>query len=1268
LLRQISKFSFLFAALLLLSASAGYPGFEPVRHKTDSGCDDLLSGRVEEARQKFEKILSDNPVNPDALEGTGLILYYRAVFPESYEKFAALIKSGPEDIRSTIYLRMLGSLSLFYSEQKYADFCREIISGQDFPEPTKDIARLWLLQYYLKTGEPEKAGSVNSELNFIPDWLAIGPFDNEGKAGFGTEYPPEKEIKYDASYSGKEREVRWRDLPVKTNDGAIDLAAMLRPTDNCVAYALTHVWMPKQTRVIFRAGSDDGIKVWVNGQPLLQSDVYRPFQYDQNSFGAVLAYGWNRVMVKVTNGIGGWRFSIRITDTEGKKIENIHFRTRLPENEPVCHETESFKTENLPDFLSEEASRKDLSPAESSMDNFYLGLYHRFCLDADASEHADFKCFEKCTAAFPDCPVFQTEYGVSADDQNVRRTAYEKSLATDPESTGVRVKLVDYYIGLQRFGQARQLLEEIDRHIRGNFLVEYNRARVFAMRNFDELAMETYRKSLELNPEFMESRQAMTGYLDQNSTSEKASAEYQKLFDRDRENYTGNLANAAVKRGEYSRAEKLWSDLKILRPFSTEPYRRTAMIYKAQKKYSEAVKELEAGLAIAPEDHYLLGELGLCLRYAGQEEEAMNIWNRAIKIKPNYTWLRDYMDFLSREKAGYDEPYESDAENIIAAGKTLQEIPDASYCILLDQKIVKVNPDGTSSYTVHMITKILQDTGVEGNSYNEIDFLPGQDRVEILKARVIRADGSVLESSEIGERPAFSDGSVYSDYHYKTVSLGGVGKGTIVELKYRVDTFGKNIFADYFGDIFVMQDRVPVKQSKYVVILPAGKNLYYTKNKLGTEPEVKTDKNETVYIWSGRDIPGIKSESNMPPYLELAANVRVSTFKKWDEVVNWYYGLIRNQFIPGEEIRKKTVRLTAGLKTDAEKIRAIYNFVVTDIRYLGIEFGIGGYQPDTAISVFQKQYGDCKGKAVLLKTMLKEAGIESDIVLVRTANAGNISTEPAGMHFFNHAICAVPAAGKTLFLDGTAQYTGMDEFPSLDQETAALLIGDREHWSFTRTPGLPPEHNVSQQTGTVSILPDSSEVLVNDKLTGFFAAYARFKYHIPEKRLEQLNREWGQRFAGASVLDAKFSDLNDIDKPAEIFKKAKIPQFLRSEDNKFKFRPALEPLDMIKNYASLGDREHDMRFYYNYRLNQKMEFIIPENMKFGSIPENTVLNTPFGSFSVSFEKKDRKTLVMEKTFVFGLKRVSRQDYQNFKKFCAEIDRVESMEISLEKTE
>ena len=75
---------------------------------------------------------------------------------------------------------------------------------------------------------------------------------------------------------------------------------------------------------------------------------------------------------------------------------------------------------------------------------------------------------------------------------------------------------------------------------------------------------------------------------------------------------------------------------------------------------------------------------------------------------------------------------------------------------------------------------------------------------------------------------------------------------------------------------------------------------------------------------------------------------------------------------------------------------------------MGLEFGIHGYKPYKVTQVLARRFGDCKDKASLLIALLREVGVDAELVLVRTRRGGRLDPEPASLAVFDHAIVYVP--------------------------------------------------------------------------------------------------------------------------------------------------------------------------------------------------------------------------------------------------------------------
>ena len=65
-------------------------------------------------------------------------------------------------------------------------------------------------------------------------------------------------------------------------------------------------------------GSDDGVRVWINDALVHSNPAYRGAYPDQDRIKVSLRKGWNKVMIKVLQGAGGWGYYVRFADPDGK--------------------------------------------------------------------------------------------------------------------------------------------------------------------------------------------------------------------------------------------------------------------------------------------------------------------------------------------------------------------------------------------------------------------------------------------------------------------------------------------------------------------------------------------------------------------------------------------------------------------------------------------------------------------------------------------------------------------------------------------------------------------------------------------------------------------------------------------------------------------------------------------------------------------------------------------------------------------------------------
>src|SRR5438874_196486 len=129
-----------------------------------------------------------------------------------------------------------------------------------------------------------------------------------------------------------------------------------------------------------------------------------------------------------------------------------------------------------------------------------------------------------------------------------------------------------------------------------------------------------------------------------------------------------------------------------------------------------------------------------------------------------------------------------------------------------------------------------------------------------------------------------------------------------------------------------------------------------------------------------------------PVLTEVAPYVHASSFGSWQDLGRWYAALLLPQLAVNDEMRVALAQVLRGNdKDEPARIRAIHELVLKQTHYVALEFGIYGYQPYPVAQTFARRFGDCKDKASLMIALLREAGIDAELALVRTRRLGRVS-------------------------------------------------------------------------------------------------------------------------------------------------------------------------------------------------------------------------------------------------------------------------------------
>jgi len=582
--------------------------------------------------------------------------------------------------------------------------------------------------------------------------------------------------------------------------------------------------------------------------------------------------------------------------------------------------------------------------------------------------------------------------------------------------------------------------------------------------------------------------------------------------------------------------------------------------------------------------------------------------------------------------------------------------------VLLDKQVVRVHHNGLSERFAQRIVHVRTDQAAREQQEFYVRYTPGSQEVEIRKARILRAAaGGEVEISEATGRddrdlsePWYG---LYYDNRAEVVTFEGLRAGDVIEVQYTVaDTGQRNEMADYFGEFQFIGETAVKRRWDFTLIGPAGRAFYFNQPKVsGLQKSVEKSGAEVVYRFSATDVPRVEPEPSMPGFAEESPYLHISTYKSWEEVGRWYWHLVEDQLTSDDLLRRAALDATRGLHTDEEKIRALHRLVIEGTRYVGLEFGIHGFKPYKVTQILARRFGDCKDKASLLLALLREAGIESELVLVRTRRGGRVDTAPASLAVFDHAIVYVPRL--SLYLDGTAEFSGMRELPSQDQGVMVLRVSPQAA-TLAETPVLPAAANRAARSWKVQLDASGGGRITEDlTVTGQAASEWRMHYQTPGERQERFSKVWSGRFPGAKLDSLRFDSVTDRNRPVALHAEVQVPRIAEPRaDGKLELPVTARDSEFVRSYARLSRRRHELQLAFPWLHEEELTFRLPDGWHVVRQPSSRREKSAFGRFELEVVPTDNgRTLRVRSLIEVERHRVAPADYGAFRKFLGAID-------------
>ncbi|MBQ9554914.1 MAG: transglutaminase [Muribaculaceae bacterium] len=535
-------------------------------------------------------------------------------------------------------------------------------------------------------------------------------------------------------------------------------------------------------------------------------------------------------------------------------------------------------------------------------------------------------------------------------------------------------------------------------------------------------------------------------------------------------------------------------------------------------------------------------------------------------------------------------------------------------------------------------------TTIEYESLRQYDvkIQPAVFYGDYIKLDAVRCDGyNANYRSATPENVFFDDSRVC----YFDVTLGRWGR------KRRL-TYERTFTDLHYFTRIVLGEQYFVKHKTVTFILPKGFEHYQLVDKNMT-PDVTIERKEKgggmTVTYTINDMAPIKHEENAPNVSSVYPAVFVvGSFKDAADMFAWGRQLSDvDTTIP--DLPRILEQMNKESQSELDKISNTLAWVQENVRYVAQEAGVSKHQPDTPAEVVRKRYGDCKGMALLLKTLLTAQGFDARLTDVGTAEAACRMSEIPTLAAINHAICTLEWQGKTYYLDATCNHIPLGHIPSNVQGMEVMVEQPGGAPTLRTVPTLPASASCdsihislsldgqSQLEGTASrwMSGDMKEFL----LTAYDSRDAQGRLAFERNALN--DDDHANQVTDASWLDkdcrSQWAVLTGHIIDSHSIEKIDGELYIELDPDNMLFA---SPIDTTK-------RVNDYVLPMPCRQVREVELTLPQGCRCNNLPDDFNVSNAYVDLSCTYRSKGDHTIVYRKVMTLRQPHIKRRDIDNW---------------------
>ncbi len=1156
--------------------------------------------------------------SPEKLEQRAIKYYIRAKFDKYFNTILNIIKKYPNSDISKLYLLSLKmDKPLFKNYENFIKLKESLLNRYRNDFFTYNILLTDIMNYKISKCDFKAAKKILKNSGIIYKWRYTKPF---------------KETYYNdinKNFNNIEDSIpninNWNKFNEETDWGWVPLQEISYP-ENGIIYASCNIYIKKDTDIIIWFVSDATTKFFINKQLIFKNDMRTGGKLN-TIYLVHLKKGWHNFLLKLFNYKSSFDFKLKMLKKDGKAFTD--YKISLNTENHIDNYKINFY-EYLPPIYKNFQS-KILSGSKHIIDYYHYGLLEFIFFNTQKSIDSlvrakDLGCKNNFLINFLLGRIYMYSYTQNKNNILLDRSfgEFRSVLKLSPDFIRAKEYLARYYFYKNKINDAYDTLISIKKNYNNIFNLY---SKYFQNINWTFMKNRYSIRAYELNKNYFNYiYPVIKFYKNYNLTNSNA-----LLTNILKKEYIKNFAEIYINNLFDSGSTNFLSRIKtyhIVNPYDNFYSNKLSDYYLNKKDYYKAVNVLKA--TNFPDT---LKHIGDIYYMKGNLEKSLYYYKRALKKQPINPSLEEKINYLQNKTFFYniEKKYVKfiNVKNIIDKAFNDKKKYNSNIKYYLDEMIIKINYNGSYTYLIHQIYKILN-----------IDGKNNKGEVKIENAKSI-SFVKVINHISRSEKYEAYEKRKYNNTLF--ISVPKLKIGSVVEVIYQMNTkYSRLDNTKYFyGYPFLFQTtEAPVENSIYCVVVHNNFNLKWELRNPGeVESDVIKKKNHTVYIWQNEYADKVELEKKAVSIYDVVPNVYVSTIPKWDTILKWYKGKIHGNTSIGWELQKKMYELYQSA-TDNNKFKLI-TFLKNLYYYIQNEFSATGnyiFYPEDINNTFFKHKANAEKKIILFKSVLDKFNIRSDIILLKNKNFSKFNMKVPVPYYFSDILLYIPNQHNTkcdFYIDFANRFipfkyirSKINHCPAFDLKTNKIVRIKNDNKNK-----IIEKYTITVSSNNLNIVGKMKFIGVKNTAKNFFTD----SFNRKSKIFYLINKI----APDISIIDYKILNFNSL-------KKNLIIKFIGTKKKIDEKDFIIDKFRLSELYIFKHKRTHNLHIYNSF--NKKIIVSI-KNYKIKD--KKIILKNKFGTYK--YICKDNKII---REILIDIQTIKKSEYNKFLEFCKKVDKIE----------